>query len=153
MLSEPEPRLSDLLVGRVEEQVPLRSPHGQTEAVDDVHSRQEEAEEAQLLAALHPALEPQREMSVLGAIVELVSGCQLACQVHQGQQRDGNSGQCPIHHFHGDLVEVALLVLHVWVDDIPHKGIRKEEDRQGHSSQNGTLPAGKQSYWHVLYVP
>ena len=134
---------TDLLVGGVEQQVPLRPPHGQTEAVENVDSSQEEAEQAQLFPALEPALQPVWEMPVLGTIVELVGSCQLACQVHQGQESDGNSGQCSVHHLHGNLVEVTLLIFHVRVDDISHKRVRKKEDGEGHSSEDGALPARK----------
>lgn len=132
---------TDLLVGGVEQQVPLRPPHGQTEAVEHMDSCQEEAEEAQLFPALQPALQPVWEMSVLGAVVELMGGCQLARQVHQGQESDGNSGQCSVHHLYGDLVEVTLLVFHIWVNDIAYKGIGKKEDGEGHGSEDRALPA------------
>lgn len=145
--------LTYLLVGCVEQQVPLRSPHGQTEAVENVDSSQEETEEAQLFPALQPALQPVWEVSVLGTIVELVGSCQLARQVHQGQESDGNSGQCLVHHLYGNLVEVTLLVFHIWVDDISYKRIGKKEDGEGHSSEDGSLPARKQLYGYALNVP
>lgn len=136
-------RPTDLLVGSVKQQIPLRSPHGQTEAVENMDSSQEEAEEAQLLPALQPALQPMWEMSVFGTIVELVCGCQLACQVHQGQESDGNSGQCPVNHLYGDLVEVTLLVFYIRVDDVSYKRVSKKEDGEGHGREDGALPSRK----------
>lgn len=144
---------TDLLVGSVKQKVPLRPPHGQTEAVENMDSSQEEAEKAQLLPALQPALQPVWEMSVFGTIVELVRGCQLACQVHQGQESDGNSGQCPVHYLYGDLVEVTLLVFYIRVDDVSYKRVSKKEDGEGHGSEDGAPPARKQLYGHVLNVP
>lgn len=145
--------ITDLLVGCVEQQVPLRPPHGQTEAVEDVDRSQEETEEAQLFPALQPALQPVREMSVLGAVVELVGSCELSRQVDQSQQSDGNRGQCLVHHLYGNLVEVTLLVFHIGVDDISYKRVGEKEDGDGHSSEDGSLPAGKQLYGHALNVP
>lgn len=144
---------TDLLVGRVEQQVPLRPPHGQAEAVEDVDRGQEEAEEAQLLATLQPALQPVGELPVLGAVVQLVSGRQLAHEVDQSQQGDGDRGQGLVHHLDGDLVEVTLLVLHIGVDDVAHKGVGKEEDGDGHGGEHGPLPAGEQLDGHALNVP
>lgn len=144
---------ADLLVGCVEELVPLGPPHGQTQTVQDVNRSQEEAEQTQLFPTLQPALQPAGEVSVLGAVIKLMGGRNLSCQVNQGQQRDGHCGQRPVHHLYGDLIEVTLLVLDVRVDDIPHKGVGKEEDRQSHGSQDGALPAREQPNGHILNVP
>lgn len=144
---------TDLLVGCVEQQVPLGPPHGQAEAVKDVDGGQEETEEAQLFPTLQPALQPVGEVPVLGAVVQLVGGRQLAGEVDQSQQGDGHRGQRLVHHLDGDLVEVTLLVFHVRVDDVPHEGVGEEEDGDGHGGQDGSLPTGKQLYGHALNVP
>lgn len=145
--------VTDLLVGCVEQQVPLGPPHGQAEAVKDVDADQEETEEAQLFPTLQPTLQPVREVPVLGAVVQLVCGGQLAREVDQSQQGDGDRGQRLVHHLDGDLVEVTLLVFHIRVDDVPHEGVGEEEDGDGHGGKDGSLPTGEQLYGHALNVP
>lgn len=68
-------RLSYLLIGHVEEQVPLRSPHRQAQAVHHVHCCKEKTEQPKLLPTLEPVVQPRRKSPILSAIVELISSC------------------------------------------------------------------------------
>lgn len=56
-----------LLVGPVEQLVPVGAPHGVAEAVDGMQGSQEEGEQTQLLPHRHPLLQPGWEMTVLSA--------------------------------------------------------------------------------------
>lgn len=146
-------KLTNLLVRSVEQQVSVRPPQRQTEAVQNVYSSQEEAEETHLFSALQPSLQPVWETPVFGTIVELVGSCHLACQVHQGQKSDCYCWQCPVYHINGNFVEVTLLVFDIWVYDISHKRIYKKENGKGHSSKYRASPSGEQLYGYVLNVP
>lgn len=134
---------TDLLVSSVEQQVPLRPSEGQTEAVESMDSSQEKADEAKLLPTLQPAFQPLWEKFIFGTIIQLVDRCQLARQVHQGQECDSDGGQGPIHYLYWDLVEVTLLVFKVRMDYITSKRIRKKENREGHGSEDRTFPIVK----------
>ncbi len=70
---------TDLLIGHVEHQVSLWASHGQAEAVQHVNTAKEEAQQAQLFAALQPALQPEREAAELRPVDELVHSSKLSC--------------------------------------------------------------------------
>lgn len=70
---------TDLLIGRVEHQVSLGASHGQAEAVQHMNAAKEEAQQAQLFAALQPALQPERETPELRPVDELEHSSKLSC--------------------------------------------------------------------------
>lgn len=131
---------TDLLVGRVEKQVPLGSSEGQTEAVESMDRSQEKADETKLLPTLQPVFKPLWEKFIFGTIIQLVDRCQLARQVHQGQECDGNGGQGLIYYLYWDLVEVTLFILKIWINYITNKRIKKKENRKGHGGEDRAFP-------------
>ncbi len=36
------------------------------------------------------------------------------------------------------------------MDNVPHKGVGEEKDRQGDRGQNRSFPGGEEMQWHIL---
>lgn len=101
-------------------------------------------QQAQLLSAEHPAVQPAWEAAVFGASVELQDSSDDAGEVDQGEQHEGRYGKDPIGDGDGHAKRAVLLFIDVRVDDISDNTVDKEEAAQESGQVEGELPHWKQ---------
>ena len=77
------------------------------ETHDGVNSGETERQETELLAHLHPAVEPAGEALVLGAVDDLHDAGQSAGEEAEGKQRDGRRADDLVHGLEREPLPVA----------------------------------------------